>query len=62
MLGEHGYIADCLKCSRARTQRPAAGTRHSEECRARCEAILCANNDPSMARADQRVGENLADQ
>eukprot|EP00969_Alexandrium_andersonii_P316641 13989198-Alexandrium_andersonii.AAC.1 len=62
MLEEHGYTANCLKCSRVRTQRPAAGTRHSEDCRARFEAILRASNDPSMARAGQRVNEYLADQ
>eukprot|EP00969_Alexandrium_andersonii_P036400 1595429-Alexandrium_andersonii.AAC.1 len=62
MLEEHGYTANCPKCSRVRTQRPAAVTRHSEECRARFEAILRANNDPSMARADQRANEYLADQ
>eukprot|EP00969_Alexandrium_andersonii_P275036 12155605-Alexandrium_andersonii.AAC.1 len=31
MLEEHGYTAGCLKCSRVRERRPAAGTRHSEE-------------------------------
>eukprot|EP00969_Alexandrium_andersonii_P253600 11208342-Alexandrium_andersonii.AAC.1 len=62
MLEEHGYTANCLKCSRVRTQRPAAGTWHSEECRARFESILRANNDPRMARADQRTNEYLADQ
>eukprot|EP00969_Alexandrium_andersonii_P216595 9566788-Alexandrium_andersonii.AAC.1 len=62
MLEEHGYTANCLKCSRVRTQRPAAGTRHSEERRARFEAILRASNDPSVVRADRRVNEYLADQ
>eukprot|EP00969_Alexandrium_andersonii_P077105 3399632-Alexandrium_andersonii.AAC.1 len=62
MLEEHGYTAKFLKCSRVRTQRPAAGTRHSEECCARFEAILRANNDPSMERAGRRVNEYLADQ
>eukprot|EP00969_Alexandrium_andersonii_P293587 12976982-Alexandrium_andersonii.AAC.1 len=62
MLEEHGHAANCLKCSRVRTQRPAAGTRHSEEGRARFESILRANNDPSMAGADQRTNEYLADQ
>eukprot|EP00969_Alexandrium_andersonii_P289646 12802409-Alexandrium_andersonii.AAC.1 len=62
MLEEHGYTANYLKCSRVRTQRPVAGTRHSEDCCARCEAILRANNDPSMVRADRRANEYLADQ
>eukprot|EP00969_Alexandrium_andersonii_P097106 4286236-Alexandrium_andersonii.AAC.1 len=40
LVGSEMCIRDsCLKCSRARTQRPAAGTRHSEERRARFAAI-----------------------
>eukprot|EP00969_Alexandrium_andersonii_P100132 4416176-Alexandrium_andersonii.AAC.1 len=62
MLEEHGYAANCLKCTRVRTQRPAAGARHSEERLARFEAILRANDNPSMARADRCVNECLADQ
>eukprot|EP00969_Alexandrium_andersonii_P007635 332472-Alexandrium_andersonii.AAC.1 len=34
MLEEHGHMASCLKRNRVRERRPAAGTRHSEECRA----------------------------
>eukprot|EP00969_Alexandrium_andersonii_P353788 15440697-Alexandrium_andersonii.AAC.1 len=62
MLEERGYMANCLKCSRVRAQRPAAGARRSEERRARFEAILRASNDPSMARGDRCVNEYLADQ
>eukprot|EP00969_Alexandrium_andersonii_P240118 10599933-Alexandrium_andersonii.AAC.1 len=60
MLEERGYTANCLKRSRVRTQRPAAGTRHSGERRAP-SAILRANSDPSVALADRRVNEYLAD-
>eukprot|EP00969_Alexandrium_andersonii_P217438 9604511-Alexandrium_andersonii.AAC.1 len=64
MLEEHGYTAGCLKCSRVREQRPATGTRHSGECRARFETLLRALRlgDASMARADDRVNEHLARQ
>eukprot|EP00969_Alexandrium_andersonii_P222797 9840316-Alexandrium_andersonii.AAC.1 len=62
MLEEHGYTAGCLKRSRARERRPAAGARHSEECRARFEGLLWALGDDSMARADERVNEHLARQ
>eukprot|EP00969_Alexandrium_andersonii_P276122 12205129-Alexandrium_andersonii.AAC.1 len=61
LLEEHGYTAGCLKCTRVRTQRPSAGTRHSEECRARFEAILRAAGDASMARADERINEHIAE-
>eukprot|EP00969_Alexandrium_andersonii_P025403 1109825-Alexandrium_andersonii.AAC.1 len=60
MLEEHGYTAGCLKCSRARERRPAAGTRRSEERRARFESLLRAAGEASMARADERVNERLA--
>eukprot|EP00969_Alexandrium_andersonii_P338687 14969363-Alexandrium_andersonii.AAC.1 len=60
MLEEHGYTAGCLKCSRVRERRPAAGARHSEECRARFESRLRAVGDASMARADERVNDRLA--
>eukprot|EP00969_Alexandrium_andersonii_P098988 4367366-Alexandrium_andersonii.AAC.1 len=60
MLEEHGYTAGCLKCTRVRERRPAAGARHSEECRARFEALLRSLGDASMARADERVNEYLA--
>eukprot|EP00969_Alexandrium_andersonii_P104766 4622469-Alexandrium_andersonii.AAC.1 len=60
MLEEHGYTAGCLKCSRVREHRPAAGTRHSEERRARFENIFRAAGDESMARADERVNERIA--
>eukprot|EP00969_Alexandrium_andersonii_P289857 12812124-Alexandrium_andersonii.AAC.1 len=43
-------------------RRPAAGTRHSEECRARFEGLLRALGEASMARADERVNEHLARQ
>eukprot|EP00969_Alexandrium_andersonii_P121684 5380010-Alexandrium_andersonii.AAC.1 len=62
MLEEHGYTAGCLKCSRARGRRPAAGARHSEERRARFEGLLRMLGDASMARADERVNEHLARQ
>eukprot|EP00969_Alexandrium_andersonii_P121411 5366368-Alexandrium_andersonii.AAC.1 len=62
MLEEHGYTAGCLKCSRVRERQPAAGTRHSEERRARFEGLLRALGDSSMARADERVNEHLARQ
>eukprot|EP00969_Alexandrium_andersonii_P323341 14286050-Alexandrium_andersonii.AAC.1 len=60
MLEEHGYTAGCLKCSRVRERRPAAGIRHSEERRARFEGLLRAAGDACMARADERVNERLA--
>eukprot|EP00969_Alexandrium_andersonii_P242048 10689990-Alexandrium_andersonii.AAC.1 len=60
MLEEHGYTAGCLKCSRARERRPAAGARHSEERRSRFEGVLRASGDASVARADERVNESLA--
>eukprot|EP00969_Alexandrium_andersonii_P246233 10881143-Alexandrium_andersonii.AAC.1 len=60
MLEEHGYTAGCLKRSRARERRPAAGTRCSEECRARFEALLRASGEASMARADARINEHLS--
>eukprot|EP00969_Alexandrium_andersonii_P142695 6308606-Alexandrium_andersonii.AAC.1 len=61
LLEEHGYSAGCLKCTRIRTQRPAAGTRHSEACRMRFESILRAAGNASMARADARINEHLAE-
>eukprot|EP00969_Alexandrium_andersonii_P074395 3281333-Alexandrium_andersonii.AAC.1 len=61
MLEEHGYIAGCPKCSRARTGRPSAETRHSEDCRRRYENLLRAARGPRMLRADQRVNEHLAE-
>eukprot|EP00969_Alexandrium_andersonii_P245325 10842384-Alexandrium_andersonii.AAC.1 len=61
MLEERGYTAGCLKCSRVRTGRPSAGTRHSEDCRRRCENLLREAQDPRMLRADQRVNEHLAE-
>eukprot|EP00969_Alexandrium_andersonii_P315239 13926757-Alexandrium_andersonii.AAC.1 len=60
MLEEHGYAAICLKCSRVREQRPAAGARRSEECRTWFESLLRAAGDASMARADEHVNERLA--
>eukprot|EP00969_Alexandrium_andersonii_P319145 14098084-Alexandrium_andersonii.AAC.1 len=60
MLEEHGYAAGCLKCSRVRERRPAAGARRSEECRTRFESLLRVAGDASMARADERVNERLA--
>eukprot|EP00969_Alexandrium_andersonii_P186803 8253856-Alexandrium_andersonii.AAC.1 len=61
MLEEHGYAAGCLKCLRARTGRPSASTRRSEDCRQRCENMLREAQDPRMLRADQRVNEHLAE-
>eukprot|EP00969_Alexandrium_andersonii_P148541 6565833-Alexandrium_andersonii.AAC.1 len=60
MLEEHGCTAGCLKRTRAREHRPAAGARHSEECRARFEALLRASGNASMARADARANEYQA--
>eukprot|EP00969_Alexandrium_andersonii_P121551 5373560-Alexandrium_andersonii.AAC.1 len=60
MLEEHGYTAGCLKCNRVRERRPAAGTRRSEERRARFETLLRSIGDASMARADARINEHLA--
>eukprot|EP00969_Alexandrium_andersonii_P120958 5346897-Alexandrium_andersonii.AAC.1 len=60
MLEEHGYTAGSLKCTRVRERRPAAGTRRSEECRMRFEALLRSLGDASMARADERINEHLA--
>eukprot|EP00969_Alexandrium_andersonii_P309533 13679135-Alexandrium_andersonii.AAC.1 len=54
-LGEHSYAANCLKFSRVSAQRPVAGSRRSEERRARLEAILRANSDPGIVRADRRM-------
>eukprot|EP00969_Alexandrium_andersonii_P235642 10403819-Alexandrium_andersonii.AAC.1 len=62
MLEEHGYTAGCLKCGRVRERRPAAGTRQSDECRARVEGLLRALGDASMACAEERVNEHLARQ
>eukprot|EP00969_Alexandrium_andersonii_P197789 8737526-Alexandrium_andersonii.AAC.1 len=61
MLEGHGCTAGCSKRNRVRERRPAAGTRHSEERRARFEALLRSIGDASMARADERrVNEHLA--
>eukprot|EP00969_Alexandrium_andersonii_P251729 11125232-Alexandrium_andersonii.AAC.1 len=60
MLEEHGYAAGCLKCSRVREQRFAAGTRRSEERCSRFEGLLRAAGDASMARADERTTERFA--
>eukprot|EP00969_Alexandrium_andersonii_P202014 8926528-Alexandrium_andersonii.AAC.1 len=60
MLEEHGHTAVCLKRDRVRERRPAAGTRHSEECRARFETLLRSIGDASMARANARINEHLA--
>eukprot|EP00969_Alexandrium_andersonii_P121592 5375346-Alexandrium_andersonii.AAC.1 len=60
MLEEHGHAAGCLKCSRLREHRPAAGARHSEERRARFQALFRASGDASTARADDRANEYLA--
>eukprot|EP00969_Alexandrium_andersonii_P005216 227029-Alexandrium_andersonii.AAC.1 len=49
MLEEHGDTAGCVKCSRVRERRPAAGARRSGECRARFEGLLRALGDASMA-------------
>eukprot|EP00969_Alexandrium_andersonii_P142347 6293821-Alexandrium_andersonii.AAC.1 len=60
MMEEHGYTAGCLKCNRVRERRLAAGTRRSEECRARFETLLRSTGDASMARAGARIYEHLA--
>eukprot|EP00969_Alexandrium_andersonii_P234051 10334054-Alexandrium_andersonii.AAC.1 len=60
MLEKHGHTADCLKRNRVRERRPAAGTRHSEERRARFETLLRSIGDASMAWADVRINEHLA--
>eukprot|EP00969_Alexandrium_andersonii_P300744 13295370-Alexandrium_andersonii.AAC.1 len=59
MLEERGYAAGCSKRSRVRERRPVAGARHSEERRARFEALLRASGDASVARADARADEHL---
>eukprot|EP00969_Alexandrium_andersonii_P135859 6010533-Alexandrium_andersonii.AAC.1 len=61
MLEERGHAANCLKRPRVQTQRPAAGARHSEERRARFEAILRANSNFSMARACLLYTSDAAD-
>eukprot|EP00969_Alexandrium_andersonii_P299075 13221540-Alexandrium_andersonii.AAC.1 len=60
MLEEHGYTAGCLKRTRVRERRPAAGTRHLEERRARFEALLRSIGGASMAWADEHINEHLA--
>eukprot|EP00969_Alexandrium_andersonii_P126614 5596080-Alexandrium_andersonii.AAC.1 len=60
MLEEHRYMAGCLKRNRVHERRPAAGTRRSEECRERFETLLRSIGDASMARADERIDEHLA--
>eukprot|EP00969_Alexandrium_andersonii_P121036 5349850-Alexandrium_andersonii.AAC.1 len=60
VLEEHGYTAGCLKRSRLRGRRPATGARHSEERRARFEALRGASGDASAARADARINEHVA--
>eukprot|EP00969_Alexandrium_andersonii_P047227 2072462-Alexandrium_andersonii.AAC.1 len=60
MLEERGYTAGRLKRNRVRERRPAAGTCHSEECRARFKTLLRPIGGASMARADARVNEHLA--
>eukprot|EP00969_Alexandrium_andersonii_P223751 9882135-Alexandrium_andersonii.AAC.1 len=45
----------------SRARRPAAGARHSEERRARFEAILWAAGNASTARAGERTNERLAE-
>eukprot|EP00969_Alexandrium_andersonii_P012980 566043-Alexandrium_andersonii.AAC.1 len=62
MLEEHGCTAECLKRSRVRGRRLAAGAHRSEERCARFEGLLRALGDASMARADERVNEHLARQ
>eukprot|EP00969_Alexandrium_andersonii_P278688 12317739-Alexandrium_andersonii.AAC.1 len=53
MLEEHGCAAGCLRCSRVRERRPAAGSARSEECRARFETLLRGSGGASAARADE---------
>eukprot|EP00969_Alexandrium_andersonii_P195833 8651846-Alexandrium_andersonii.AAC.1 len=60
MLEEHGHTAGCLKCNRVRERRPVARTRRSEERRARFETPLRSVGDASVARADARVNQHLA--
>eukprot|EP00969_Alexandrium_andersonii_P058501 2578305-Alexandrium_andersonii.AAC.1 len=40
MLEARNRAAGCLKRNRVRERQPAVGTRHAEERRARCEALL----------------------
>eukprot|EP00969_Alexandrium_andersonii_P024800 1082868-Alexandrium_andersonii.AAC.1 len=60
MLEERASSAGCLKRNRVRERWPAAGTRRSEERRARFEAILRSIGDASVARAHERLNEHLA--
>ena len=62
LMEEHGYTAGCPRCSRVRANRTTAGSRHSEECRARFEAVLRAAGDANIERADARINEHLAEQ
>ena len=55
-----GFTDRCRKCELLRQRRSAAGSAHSEECRARFEAILREAEDPRVRRADARVTERLA--
>ena len=59
LMEVHGYTAGCPRCSRVRANRTTAGSRHSEECRARFEAILRAAGDANIERADARINEHL---
>eukprot|EP00969_Alexandrium_andersonii_P220194 9724948-Alexandrium_andersonii.AAC.1 len=47
MLEEHGYAAGCLKCSRARGRRPAAGARRSES--AELGSKVCSGHWATLA-------------
>ena len=60
VIDAHGFSDRCRKCSLLRQRRSAAGAMHSEECRARFEALLRAAEDPRIQRADARVTERLA--
>ena len=60
LVRTHGYTPGCPKCDAWRLNRPITRN-HTEECRKRFEEIMRASNDPRMARADERVNEQLAD-
>eukprot|EP00969_Alexandrium_andersonii_P042220 1852447-Alexandrium_andersonii.AAC.1 len=60
MLEECGCAAGCLKRSWARSGRPSAGTRRSEDCRCRCESMPRVAQDARTLQADERINEHLA--
>eukprot|EP00969_Alexandrium_andersonii_P052197 2291363-Alexandrium_andersonii.AAC.1 len=60
MLGAHGYTAGCSKRNRVRERRPAAWVPPFGGMRGEVRALLRSIGDASVARADARVNEHLA--